>query len=486
MAGQSSMIIFANQKLNKMNSTFFLVCLKTTALLCFASSLTLVSCSHDDDADDQDYYDISARAIAGGETTIYSTTTNAYSSPAPNLIGSDLDNHFVGDLLFEDSFVTAPAEVNPGLGPLMNNSACINCHPRDGRAKHPTDINSANGLLIRASIPGTDAHGGPLAVPGFGLQIQNRAISGYQFEATYQVSYTDKTETLSDGRQVVLRKPTITLTNPYIPLPADLMLSTRLGTPIFGLGLLEEIPEANILARQDINDANGDGISGKANFVWNPMTNRTELGRFGWKANTATIIVQCAAAYNEDMGITSPLFTNESGYDQTNGNDGINDDPEIPIETLRSIALYCQTLGVPAARNLTNPNVKNGSKIFDAIDCAKCHTPRQQTANSTVASIANQTFYPYTDLLLHDMGADLADNRPDFLATGTEWKTRPLWGIGLTKLVNGHTDFLHDGRAKNVEEAILWHGGEAQNAKNKYKQLTAQQRSDLLIFINSL
>ncbi|HMK06153.1 MAG TPA: di-heme oxidoredictase family protein, partial [Flavobacterium sp.] len=131
-------------------------------------------------------------------------------------------------------------------------------------------------------------------------------------------------------------------------------------------------------------------------------------------------------------------------------------------------------------------NVKNGAKVFTLIDCAKCHTPKQVTGNSAISALSNQTFFPYTDLLLHDMGDDLADNRPDFLANGNEWKTRPLWGIGLTNLVNGHTDFLHDGRAKNVEEAILWHGGEAQQSKEKYKQLTAQQRSDLLQFINSL
>ena len=398
-------------------------------LFLFLLSSALLSCSHDDDAtNDADYYNISARTSAGGETTIYSITTNAYNSPAPNLSANDLQNHFAGDLLFGAHFVTAPAEVNPGLGPLLNNTACINCHPRDGRAMHPTDINSANGLLVRASIPGTDAHGGPVPVTGFGLQIQNRAISGYMPEAKYQVTYIAKSETLSDGRVVELRKPVITLTNPYISLPANVMLSTRLGTPIFGLGLLEAIPEADILAHQDINDADGDGISGKANFVWNPQTNQTELGRFGWKANTATIAVQCASAYLEDMGITSPLFINESGYGQSNGNDGINDDPEITAETLQSVALYCKTLGVPAARNLTNSNVKAGAKIFDQIDCTKCHTPKQITGTSAISALSNQTFYPYTDLLLHDMGDDLADNRPGFYGVGNRMENEAIMG----------------------------------------------------------
>ncbi|WP_298155575.1 di-heme oxidoredictase family protein [Flavobacterium sp.] len=446
--------------------------------------ITMYSCTGNDDSEYENI-NLEERVDAGGETTIYSTTTNAYSSPAPNLTGAEYDNHFEGDLLFEATFVTAPATVNPGLGSIYNNSACINCHPRDGRAKHPTDVNSANGLLVRASIFGTDEHGGPVAVPGFGLQIQNRAISGYAPEAAYTVSYTTQTETFADGTTVVLRKPTIALSNPYTSLPGGVMLSTRLGTPIFGLGLLEEIPETNILAQQDLSDADGDGISGKANYVWNPFTLRTELGRFGWKANTASIIVQCASAYVEDMGITNPIFTLETGHGQTNG--GIPGlEPEVTMETLEKIALYCKTLGVPAARNTDKPSVKRGARLFEQLECAKCHTPKQVTGNSSIIALRNQTFYPYTDLLVHDMGEGLADNRPDFMATGTEWKTRPLWGIGLTNLVNGHTDFLHDGRAKNVEEAILWHGGEAEKSKTKYKNLNATQRSELLEFINSL
>lgn len=447
-------------------------------------SVVLFSCSEDHDSEYENI-DLSERINAGGETTIFSTTTNAFSSPAPNLSAAEMDNHFEGDLLFEASFVTAPALVNPGLGTIYNNSACINCHPRDGRAKHPTNVNSANGLLMRASIFGTDDHGGPVPVPGFGLQIQNRAVSGYAPEAAYIVTYTTHTETFADGTTVTLRKPDITLSNPYIALPSGVMLSTRLGTPIFGLGLLEEIPETNITSLQDINDADGDGISGKANFVWNPFTNKTELGRFGWKANTASIIVQCAGAYVEDMGITNPIFTLESGHGQSNG--GVpGTEPEVDMVTLEKVALYCKTLGVPAARNTDKQSVKNGAKLFAQLDCAKCHVPKQVSGNSSVAALSNQTFFPYTDLLLHDMGEGLADNRPDFMASGTEWKTRPLWGIGLTNLVNGHTDFLHDGRAKNVEEAILWHGGEAENAKNKYKKLNVKQRSDLLEFINSL
>lgn len=454
------------------------------SLLLFCIGLSFASCESEDDS----YVDIdlSERLYAGGETTIFSATSISYRTPAPNLSPSDLLAHLIGDTRFEDTFVTAPAEINSGLGPIFNNNSCISCHPNDGRPGFPNNLLSRSGLLIRASIAGTDEHLGPNPVPGFGLQIQNQALFGYIPEASYQVSFSEVTETFDDGTVVVLRKPVFSLINPYTNLPAGMMLSPRIGTPVFGLGLLEEIPETAILSNQDSNDSNGDGISGKANYVWNPETERTELGRFGWKANTSTLRVQCASAYVEDMGITNFIFKNETGHNQFNGQDGLDDDPELIEETLRQVVLYCQTLGVPAPRNLEKQAVKNGAKIFEEIACAKCHIPKHVTGNSSVSALSNQTIFPYTDLLLHDMGEGLSDGRPDFLAGGSEWKTRPLWGIGLTFLINGHTDFLHDGRAKSIEEAILWHGGEALNAKNKYKKLSKRQRNDLLAFINSL
>jgi CxxC motif-containing protein (DUF1111 family) len=210
------------------------------------------------------------------------------------------------------------------------------------------------------------------------------------------------------------------------------------------------------------------------------------IGRFGWKANTATLSHQCAAAFVEDMGITNYMFTDESGFGQSNGNDGLSDDPEIAAQVLDQVIMYCRTLGVPAPRNVDAANVQRGAKLFNDLQCAACHSPRQVSGPSPISALAYQTFYPYTDMLLHDMGDGLADNRPDFQASGSEWKTRPLWGIGLTNLVNGHTDFLHDGRARNVTEAIMWHGGEAQHAKEKFRQLSTRQRNDLLDFINSL
>jgi CxxC motif-containing protein (DUF1111 family) len=255
---------------------------------------------------------------------------------------------------------------------------------------------------------------------------------------------------------------------------------------VFGLGLIELIPENYILQNQDINDANNDGISGKANYVFDMVSGTTKLGRFGWKANTATILEQCAGAYNGDMGITNYIFPTETGFGQSNGSDGLADDPEISPEILQNVAFYCQTLAVPAPRNQNQDNIRKGAKIFEQIACAKCHIPKMQTGFSTITALSNQIIFPYSDMLLHDMGEGLADNRPDFLANGNEWKTRPLWGIGLTNVVNNHTHFLHDGRAKNLTEAILWHGGEAENSKLKFKQLSTTDRENLLAFLNSL
>lgn len=448
--------------------------------------MLIASCQNDDAAEYETLPDLSERLYAGGQTTTFSATSNAFGYPAPNLSAAELQKHLAGDLQFVATFITAPAPVNPGLGPLFNNVSCIACHPKDGRAAHPSTINSRNGLLVRVSIPGMDEHGGPLAVPGFGLQIQNHALAGYLPEADYQVTYIQKTETLADGTVITLRKPIISLTNPYISLPPGVMLSARLGPPVFGLGLLEAIPEADIIAYADPNDWNGDGISGKANYVWDSYLHQMIVGRFGWKANTGTIHMQCASAYLEDMGITSSVFPQETGHNQSNGNDGQNDDPELSDEIMEQIVMYSSTLAVPAPRGITNSNVREGAQIFEQLDCAKCHVPRQRTGYSPISALAFQTFYPYTDLLLHDMGPELADQRPDYLADGSEWKTRPLWGLGLTQLVNGHTDLLHDGRARNITEAILWHGGEAQNAKEKFKQLPTARREALLAFLNSL
>jgi CxxC motif-containing protein (DUF1111 family) len=460
---------------NKIKFLFFLVVV----------SVILSSCS-DDDSTYEPVPDTQGRLFTGGETTVFTASSNAFHLPAPNLTADGLNEHIEGDAHFESAFISAPAEINGGLGPIFNNNACESCHLKDGRSPFPSDINGLSGFFLRISLPGEGDHGGPLAVPGFGTQVQNQAIFGFEPEAKFKVTYTEKTETFADGTTVQLQKPTYSLIDPYISLPTSYMLSPRLASPMFGLGLLEAIPESEILANEDISDANGDGISGKANYVYDIASNTVKLGRFGWKANTATVLEQTAGAYNGDMGVTNYYLPFETGYGQTNGDDGLGDDPEITDDILDQVAFYVKTLGVPAARNIDDEDVMRGEQLFTQIDCAKCHIPKMQTGPSDIPALANQTIYPFTDMLLHDMGEDLADHRPDFLANGREWRTKALWGVGLTQLVNGHTDFLHDGRAKNLTEAILWHGGEAENSKNKFKALTQIERKQVLDFIKSL
>lgn len=447
-------------------------------------SLILYSCGDDSQVDDLP--NLNDRIMAGGATTVITNSSNAYSFPANNLSAEELALHLAGDLIFESVFVSAPNDVNEGLGPIFNNSSCISCHPRDGRAAIPADLSVRSGFFLRVSLPGIASNGGPIPVPDFGLQIQNQALFGYQPEAVFDVSYEYFYETLADGTKVEMRRPTYYLLQPYKPLPADILTSPRVGTPMFGLGLLEAIPEQHIIAQADEHDADGDGISGRPNWVYDAVSQQTKLGRFGWKANTATLLEQCAAAFVHDMGITNPLFPTETGAGQSNGNHYLPDDPEITQNVLDEVTFYVQTLAVPASRFYNDKEVRLGAKIFEELQCSKCHVPKQATGYSPIQALSYQTIFPYTDLLLHDMGEGLADNRPDFLANGREWKTRPLWGIGFQQLVNGHTQFLHDGRARNLTEAILWHGGEASYSKNAFAKLPKKERDALLRFLNSL
>jgi CxxC motif-containing protein (DUF1111 family) len=423
--------------------------------------------------------------LSGGAATAFDETAGAFGHELPWLNANDAYVHGLGDGAVEQSFVTAPAPVNSGLGPIFSNVSCVSCHHNDGKG-NPTAGLVNSSLLIRLSIIGTDAHGGPLPVPGYGTQLQDVGVFGITPEAKVDIKYTFETITLPGGQVVELRKPTYTLLNPYMPLPADYLMSPRMAPPFFGLGLLQNISEQTILSFADENDVNGDGISGKANYVWDPVLHKTTLGRFGLKANTATILTQVAGAYSQDMGITNKVFSLESSNGQLQ-HDGLNDDVELPDSLLNAAAFYIKTLSVPARRNVTDATALEGEVIFKQINCASCHIPTIQTGvDVTLAAVSNQRIHPYTDLLLHDMGPGLADNRPDFLATGSEWKTPALWGIGLFAKTNGIPFYLHDGRARTLEEAILWHSGEAEASKQQFMQLSSSDRTKLIKFIQSL
>ncbi len=423
--------------------------------------------------------------LSGGDETVFDGTQGAFGNMFPGLSGYDVHVHTLGDLVFNQSFVTAPALIHSGLGPIYNNTACSNCHHNDGIGL-PTAGDLQSSLLIRISLPGADEHGGPVAVPGYGLQLQDKAVFGKAPECNVFISYTYQTYSFPDGETYELRTPTYTLLNLYAPVTGSYLLSPRLAPPMFGLGLLEGVPESEILSFADPNDANGDGIKGHANYTWDVTTQSMQLGRFGWKAATASILTQVATAFNQDMGITTHILPVENSYGQPQY-DNLKDDPELPDSLLNAVKFYAQTLGVPARRNVTDATIKRGEQIFMLAKCGVCHRQTLITAvNVAFPSISNQVIHPYTDMLVHDMGAGLADNRPDFKASGREWRTAPLWGLGLYTTVNNPGYFLHDGRARSITEAIMWHGGEAAQSQAYFSNLSPADRKAVRAFLNSL
>lgn len=426
--------------------------------------------------------------LSGGSFSILDASTQAFKQSISGLDARQQVVHNIGDGTFDQVFVAAPAPHFGGLGPIFNNIACSNCHRNDGGG-FPTTGSNNSGMLMRISIPGQDAHGGPLAAPGFGLQVQDQALLGTVPEASANISYTDVPVTYPDGSTADLRRPAYSLQNPYIALPSDYMLSPRLAPRLVGMGLLENIPESTILSFIDAGDQNGDGITGKANYVYDTYTHKTELGRFGLKANTPTLLLQVATAYQQDMGVTSYVQPAESalGQSQMSLVTSADTSPELVDSLLNDVTFYVQTLAVPARRDVTDSVNQRGAALFTQINCAGCHRTTMYTGVNPAINLSSQRIHPYTDLLLHDMGSGLADNRPDNLASGSEWRTTPLWGLGMLQKTNGGTGYyLHDGRARSIEEAILWHGGEATKSQQQFMQLSKADRAALLQFLSSL
>ena len=437
-----------------------------------------------------------ASGRAGGATTVALTTADAFDQPAPNLGGTTLQLHQAGRAGFDRVLDNAI------LAPLWNNKSCVACHVGGGRSASKDGITPQ--LLFRVSLPGTNDDGGPKPIPGFGDQIQPIALDstnslgpgiGRSAEGTVTISYVEDLRRFLDGQTYGMRTPTY---QPTVTLPKKAMISPRIGGQVAGLGLLEAVPEETILAFADPDDKNKDGISGRPNYVWNAGEQRTMLGRFGWKANQPTLLQQSAGAYNGDLGSTTYYFPLESnvpggGRNKKGGKKGQNSGLPTPFGTLDiaddeldAVALYNRTLGVPAVRNPDDAQVLAGGALFLQAKCNACHVPAMQTGPAALTELSNQTIMPYTDLLLHDMGSGLADGRPDFLASGSEWRTPPLWGLGLAKTTSGHTLLLHDGRARNVLEAIMWHGGEGEASKQYVARLTQQERESLVAFVNAL
>ncbi len=425
--------------------------------------------------------------LLGGDTTVFDVTSDAFKFPSPDLSDKGLEKHSEGDEAFETVFIYPPGTVRSGLGPIYSNHSCEACHINNGRGEPDEELTS---LVFRISIPGQSEIGGPNPIPGFGTQLQDKAIilRVISEEAGVTIRYEEMEGQYADGTTYTLRKPIYRITSTYIPFPNDSLVSPRIASFVFGIGLLEAIPEETILNLADPDDSNGDGISGRPNWVWSFENQKIALGRIGWKASQPSALQQIARAYNEDISVTNPLYSQESSFGQTQY-DEQDDDPELDFETLDTAAFYVQTLAVPARRNVDDPQAKRGQELFSEAKCSSYHIPMLKTGQHPTRNepvLNNQVILPYTDLLLHDMGEGLADGRPDFGASGLEWRTPPLWGIGLVKVVNGHTNFLHDGRARNLEEAILWHGGEAEGSKEFFRNLSAEDREALVKFLDSL
>ncbi|MFB0704027.1 di-heme oxidoreductase family protein [Pseudomonas protegens] len=440
-------------------------------------------------------------ARAGGATTVNKSDRNAFSLPSANLPPTRRLDFSVGNSFFRSPWVIAPSTTTArdGLGPLFNTNACQNCHVKDGRGHPPApDALNAVSMLVRLSIPDDPAfarlieQAGIVPEPVYGGQLQDMAIPGVAPEGRVRVDYDPLPVRFQDGTQVELRKPKLQITDlGYGPMHPDTRFSARVAPPMIGLGLLEAIPEEAILA--NARPANKNAIAGRPNWVWDDALQKTVLGRFGWKAGQPNLNQQNVHAFSGDMGLTTRLRPFDDCTDaQTackqapNGN-GPDGEPEVSDNILRLVLFYTRNLAVPARRDVDSPQVLAGKNLFFQAGCQSCHTPSFTTAaNAAEPELANQVIRPYSDLLLHDMGEGLADHRTEFKASGRDWRTAPLWGIGLTKTVSGHTQFLHDGRARNLMEAVLWHGGEAEGAKQQVLTFNAQQRAALLAFLNSL
>jgi len=437
-------------------------------------------------------------ALSAGSATVMQFDQNAFSMPAANLAPIRRLDFSVGNSFFRNPWVIAPASTTArdGLGPLINTNACQSCHIKDGRGR-PADTERANAvsMLVRLSIPAGTEHAevvrqrGIAPEPTYGGQLQDMAIPGVVPEGKVRLSYDTRTERFSDGFEVELREPKLTITElGYGPMHPQTQFSVRVAPAMIGLGLLEAIPESALLANADPDDSNDDGISGRPNRVFDQTTRETAMGRFGWKAGQPNLNQQNADAFFNDMGLTTRLLTGSSCTARQQACRAMPDGGELEVSDniLAQVLFYTRNLGVPARRDVDAPQVLAGKTLFHRAGCQSCHVPTFTTGDAAEPELANQLIRPYTDLLLHDMGEGLADGRPEFEASGSEWRTPPLWGIGMTETVSDHTQFLHDGRARNLLEAILWHGGEAEKAKQTVLGFDSDERSALLTFLESL
>jgi CxxC motif-containing protein (DUF1111 family) len=433
-------------------------------------------------------------ARPGGETTnelLFGS--NAFLPAAQNISLENLRMFSTGNAFFNQQWTIAPSSntSRDGLGPLFNARSCSTCHFKDGRGRPPVDGEIGfKSMLLRIGVPGAEPGAAPLPDPLYGDQLQPFGIDSVAGEGEPAVAYESIGGQYDDGDPYELLAPTYGVSAPALGAFApDLLISARVAPAMIGMGLLEAIPESRLNELADPDDADGDGVSGRVNHVYDVAAGAAAVGRFGWKAEQPSVRQQAAGAFIGDLGITSSLFPSqqctpgEVDCQQATG----GGEPEITDDLLDRVVRYSQLLAVPSRLRAEQPDVLRGKARFSELGCASCHTPSHRTSEDTVLDeVRAQSIWPYTDLLLHDMGDALSDHRASYEADGNEWRTPPLWGIGHLVDVNGHEQLLHDGRARGVAEAILWHGGEAAAAQQAFVSLPRADRLDLIAFVESL
>lgn len=434
---------------------------------------------------------LSAGPLSGGDLPVAYTARDAYALPAPPLEREQAALFEQGRELFAQRWVVAPSPFGLwGRGPLSNAEVCTDCHAHNGRGRPPlTDSEPMRSMLVRLSVPGTGVHGEPLPHVAYGDQLQFQGVLGkVPAEGEAYVRWTEARVVLADGETVTLHAPTVEFRElNFGPLGAQTMYSLRLAPPVFGLGLLEAVPEGAV--RTIAEEQRDLGLAGKQNRVWDRTKQASAAGRFGLKANQPNLRQHIASAFLADMGVTSALYPEESCTSVQRECKAMpaGRQPELEEGQLDALLFYVRALGVPPRRNADDAQVQLGERLFGTLQCGACHVPALATGDlPAVPQLARQTIHPYTDLLLHDMGEGLADGRPDFEAGPRDWRTAPLWGLGLSEDVNSNGFLLHDGRARSVVEAILWHGGEAQRSRDAFTRLSREERQAVVAFVRSL
>ncbi|MGE9291894.1 MAG: di-heme oxidoredictase family protein, partial [Puniceicoccales bacterium] len=436
-----------------------------------AAALVLGAVGREEPVSPAPTFDHDTDPNTGGDTTRFERGRDAFNRPTPNLSASNRTAFFVGNSFFKQNWIAAPgsAVARDGVGPYFNARSCTGCHTFDARGRMPTSPEEEPVALLFRISRGIDPEtGAPIPDPQYGLQLQNFSLPGLKPEVRISVDWEIVEGTYPDGSPYQLRKPVYTFTDWVKGSPAPgLLIGPRLAPQVPGVGLLEAIPSETLQSLADPEDADGDGISGKLPIIGIDFNGDPILGRFGWKSEQPTVRHQSAAAFQGDMGLSTTLFPEDQDHAPYPRDDyPTGGNPEVEDKILDHVTRYTMLLGIPGRQNTEAPEVLRGQELFHSLNCASCHIPKMKTGEiEGIPEVSHQTIRPYTDLLLHDMGEDLSDNRPIFNATGSEWRTPPLWGIGTLNHVHEDTAFLHDGRASTLEEAILWHGGEAEPSK---------------------